>query len=73
MINVERDTEGAGSLRVQLIADIERLPRCVDAGAVGGVGGMQRLDCQRHLRGTRVVQHFGEGILDLGPRRRNIL
>src|SRR5450631_3673156 len=48
VIDVERDAEHAGALRIEAVADIERLFRCVDAGAVGGVGRMQRLDRERH-------------------------
>ncbi len=72
MIDVERDAERAAALRIQVIANIQRLFCGVDAGAVGGIGRVQRLDRQWHLRGARIIHHFGEGILHLRPRRRDV-
>ena len=73
VIDVERDAESAAALRIQAVANIERLSCGVDASAVGGIGRMQRLDRQRHLCGARIVHHFGEGIFHLRPRCRDIL
>ena len=73
VIDVERDAKQTGTARVQPIADIERLFRGVDAGAVGGIGRVQRFDRQRHTRGACVIHHFGDGVVDLRPCFRDIL
>jgi hypothetical protein len=73
MIDVERDTERAGARRIKPVADVERLPGRVHAGTVGGIGRMQRLDRERHLRFSRMIQHFGDGVVHLRARRRDIL
>ena len=73
MIDVERDAERAGALRIELVADIERLLRRVHAGAVGGIGRMQRLDRERHVGLLGVFQHFGDGVMDLRARGRDVL
>src|SRR5258708_1589180 len=44
VIDVERDAEQTGPVGIKRVADIERLLCRVDAGAVGGIGRMQRLD-----------------------------
>ena len=48
VIDVERDAERARALRIDLIANIQRLLRRIHAGAIGSVGRMQRLDRERH-------------------------
>ena len=44
VVDVERNAEQAGPVGIKRVAKIERLFCGVDAGAVGGIGGMQRLD-----------------------------
>jgi hypothetical protein len=60
-------------LRVQRVAEIQRLLGGVDAGAVGGIGGMQRLDRQRHARLPCVFHHLGDGIVNLRPGFHDVL
>ena len=48
MIDVDRDAESAFAVRIERIAQIERLRQGIDAGAVGGIHRMQRLDRERH-------------------------
>ena len=73
VIDVERDTECAAAIGIERVADVERLLGRIDAGAVGGIGGMQRFDCERHVGLPGVFQHFGDGIVDLRASSRNIL
>jgi hypothetical protein len=68
VIDVECNTERAGAAGIEAIANIERLSGRVDAGAVGRIGRMQRLDCKRHPRVARVFHHLGDGFLDLRAR-----
>ena len=68
VIDVERDAEHAGALRIEPVADVERLLRRVHAGAVGGIHRMQRLDRERHVGLLRVFQHLGDAVVDLRPR-----
>ena len=72
VIDVERDAQRAGAPRIQPVANIQRLFCGVDASAVGGIGRMQRLDRQRHLRSARVVHQLGEDIFHLRPCCRDI-
>jgi hypothetical protein len=73
VIDVERDAERAAALRVESVAEVERLPGGIDAGAIGGVGRMQRLDRQRHPRVARIVQHLGDRVVHLRSRFADIL
>jgi hypothetical protein len=65
MIDVERNAERASALRIKPVADVERLFCRIDAGAVGRIGRMQRLDRQRHVGLFGVFHHFGDGVVDL--------
>ena len=73
VIDVERDAERAGATGIERVADVERLLGHVHAGAVGGVGRMQRLDRERDFRLPRVIQHLGDRVVHLSARRRDIL
>jgi len=48
------DAKRAGAAMIKAIADIERLFGRIHAGAVAGIGRMQRLDRQRQLGAARV-------------------
>ena len=72
VIDVERNAERTGALRIEPVANIQRLLRRIYAGAVRGIGRMQRLDCERHVGLLRVFQHFGDSVMDLRARGRDI-
>ena len=49
----------------KLVADVERLLERVDARALGGLHGMQRLDRERHPRFPRLRKNHGDAIAHL--------
>ena len=68
VIQVHRHAERAAGLRVEQVADIQRLLQRVDAGAVCRVHRVQRFDGQRHGAFACVVQQGGNAFGDLLAR-----
>ena len=58
VIGVDRDAES----RAELVAQIVRVLHRVDARAVRGVHGMQRLDGERHAGGPRVLEQLADAV-----------
>ena len=83
MIDVDGDAEGGqrarrrdvavAGPRIERFAEVERLLHRVDAGAVGGVHRMQRLDRERHADVLRVLERRGDAVADVAARREQVL
>ena len=56
------DVDGDADARAQFVAQIVGMRHRVDAGAVGRVHRVQRLDRQRHAGGTRVFEQFADAV-----------
>ncbi len=70
---IQRDAQHPAPLRVQPVADVERLPHGVHAGTVSGIHGMERLDGERHVGAAGVLQQRADAILHQGARGPDIL
>src|SRR5690606_19816623 len=73
VVDVDGDAEAAPALRIEPIADVERLPERVHAGAVGGVHWMKRFDGERHTGRICPVEKRGDGVLHLGAGGGDVL
>ena len=65
VVQVDGDAERAASVGIEPVADVERLLQRVDAGPVGGVHRVQRLDRQRHPAFAGVGQQCSDPLGDL--------
>ena len=63
----------SASGRVERVAEIERLLERVDAGAVGGVHRMERLDRERHADAPGVLERRRDAVAHVAPRREQVL
>jgi hypothetical protein len=73
VIDVDSDPQCAASIGIDRVAEIERLLERVDAGAVGGVHRMQRLDSERHADAAGVLERGGDAVVDVAPRREQVV
>ena len=69
MIGVDRDADAFA----QLVAEIVGMGERVDAGAIRGGHGMQRLDRERYRGRPRMRQHGGNAVADLAMRADQVL
>jgi hypothetical protein len=73
VIDVERDADRTSAAGIERVAEVERVLRGVHAGAVGGIGRMQRLDRERQSCLLRIVQHLGDAVMHLIARCGDVL